>query len=167
MNKDRRQVKTQNVAYLIGVVFTEIAHNRLFGVVFLSWFIAQSIKITTNIIKRKQRFNFKWFANPGGMPSAHSATVGALATGIGINWGFDSDIFAFVLLFSLITIFNAAVFRRNVGKQAEILNRLIEDIYAKRGLRKEKLKELLGHTPLEVIAGLGLGIAVALLFMGI
>lgn len=145
-------------------MITQIIHNRLFGAIFFAWFFAQSIKITTNILKRKQKFNFKWFANAGGMPSSHSATVGALATGVGIKWGFDSDIFAFALLFSLITIFNAAVFRRNAGKQAEILNEVIEDIYAKRGIKKEKLIELLGHTPLEVIAGALLGIGVAVVF---
>jgi len=140
-------------------------YNELFRAIFFSWFLAQSIKILNNIFKRKQRFNFKWFANSGGMPSAHSATVGALATGIGIKLGFNSDIFAFAMLFTLITIFNAAVFRRNAGKQAEILNRVVEDIYAKKGFKIEKLRELLGHTPLEVIAGLLLGIGVALIFL--
>ncbi|MCD6093957.1 MAG: divergent PAP2 family protein [Candidatus Omnitrophica bacterium] len=144
--------------------FFQLIHNRLFWAIFFAWFLAQSIKIMTNIFKRKQRFNFKWFANAGGMPSSHSATVGALATGVGLRWGFDSDIFAFALLFSLITIFNAAVFRRNAGKQAEILNKIVEDIYAKRGVKKEKLIELLGHTPLEVIVGVLLGIAVAVVF---
>ena len=139
-------------------------HNQLFGAIFFAWFFAQSIKIATNIFKRKQRFNFKWFANSGGMPSSHSATVGALATGIGIKWGFNSDIFAFALLFGLITIFNAAVFRRNAGKQAEILNEVIGDVYAKKGVKKEKLIELLGHTPLEVIVGVLLGIGVAIIF---
>ncbi len=156
---------SQNFSYAAGGFITEIIHNQLFTAIFFSWFFAQGIKILTNILKRKQKFNFKWFADSGGMPSSHAATVGALATGVGIKWGFNSDMFAFALLFALITIFNAAVFRRNAGRQAEILNRVVEDIYAKRGIKKEKLRELLGHTPLEVFAGVMLGMVITTIFL--
>lgn len=127
---------------------------------FMAWFIAQTIKVVVGIIREK-RFNFKWFVGTGGMPSSHSASVAALTTSVGLNSGLDSDIFVACLLFTVIVIFDAQGVRRATGQQAEILNKIIEDVYSHRQVPEERLKELWGHTPVEVFSGVALGIVVA------
>ena len=127
-----------------------------------AWAIAQSVKVTLGYFREK-RFNFRWFVGTGGMPSSHAAGVSSLATSIGLTFGFDSALFAITLIFTSIVIFDAQGVRLNAGKQAEILNKMLDDIYWKKKLDEDKLKELLGHTPLEVWAGTFLGILVSLL----
>ncbi len=124
-------------------------------------FAAQVIKFAIFTIKSK-KVNFKIFTTTGGMPSSHSAGVMGLAASVGLIEGFDSVIFAVALGFALITMYDAAGVRRAAGKTAACLNRMMDDFYnhdvqAIGG----KLKELLGHTPLEVIAGALFGIAFA------
>ncbi len=94
------------------------------------------------------------------MPSSHSALVTALTTGLGIQEGFDSAIFALAVVFSLVVMYDAAGVRRAAGKQARVLNAIIEDLN-RRQLHPERLRELLGHTPFEVLVGALLGIIVA------
>ena len=95
------------------------------------------------------------------MPSAHAAGVSALAASVGIHLGFDSALFSVTLIFSLVTMFDAQGVRRAAGRQAGILNKIIDDIYLNKGIRDERLKELLGHTPFQVIMGGLLGIVTA------
>lgn len=135
----------------------------VFASVLTAWFTAQTIKVIIGIIKEK-RFNFKWFVGTGGMPSSHAAAVSAMSTAIGLQYGVDSPIFALSLLFTIIVIFDAQGVRRASGKQAEILNRILDDIYWKKQIQEDRLKELLGHTPLQVIAGIIVGIFVVFLF---
>ena len=127
-----------------------------FMAVFLAWFIAQFIKVLRGVLKRR-RFNFLWLFGTGGMPSSHSSTVGALATTVGRYYGFGSIPFLITLIFTLITLFDAAGVRRSVGRQASILNRMLDDLYEKGQVPETRLKELLGHTPIEVFAGAFLG----------
>lgn len=127
----------------------------------LSAFFAQVIKFFIFTVKSKH-INFKIFTTTGGMPSAHSAGVMGLATAVGIIVGFDSIAFAMSLGFALITMYDAAGVRRAAGKTAACLNRMMDDFYnndvqAIGG----KLKELLGHTPFEVIMGALFGILFA------
>lgn len=133
--------------------------------VFLAWLIAcliaQSIKITLGVI-RERRFDFQWILGTGGMPSTHAAGVTALSTAIGFQSGFHSPLFAASLAFTLITLFDAQGVRRWSGRQAQVLNKMLEDIYFKRRIQEARLKELLGHTPTEVFAGMGLGLVTAL-----
>jgi acid phosphatase family membrane protein YuiD len=98
------------------------------------------------------------------MPSSHAAGVTALATSVGLSYGFNSGLFAITAIFALIIMFDAQGVRRQTGQQAEILNKIMEDIYFKRVLKEERLKELLGHTPVEVLIGAFLGILLALIF---
>ena len=100
----------------------------------------------------------------GGMPSSHSALVVSMATSIGYANGFNSSIFALSATVALIVMYDAAGVRRAAGKQAAVLNEIVEELQAHRGIREEKLKELLGHTPIEVIAGAALGILIAFIF---
>lgn len=141
-----------------------IFQNKVFVATFLGWIIAQTIKIIINGIKEK-RFDFKWLIGTGGMPSAHSAGVMALATAVGIQEGFNSTIFIVILIVALVIAFDAQGVRRATGKQAEILNRILDDIYWRRKIQEDRLKELIGHSPFEVLMGCLLGIVVAIIIM--
>ncbi len=143
-------------------LFKQLSSNSFFWSAVIAWIIAQSIKVIIGIIREK-RFNFKWFVGTGGMPSSHVAGVSALATSIGLNFGFDSPIFAVAAIFTFIIMFDAQGVRRASGKQAEILNRIVEDIYLKHELKEDKLMEFLGHTPFQVIVGAALGIFISMM----
>lgn len=141
---------------------SEFAKNYIFWTSVAAWVIAQSVKVALGIMREK-RFNFRWFVGTGGMPSSHAAGASALATSVGITYGFDSAIFAVSLLFTLVVMFDAQGVRHASGKQAVILNKMLDDIYWKKKMDENRLKELLGHTPVQVFAGAILGILVSLL----
>lgn len=130
---------------------------------FAAWLIAQTLKVFLGVIREK-RFNFKWFVGTGGMPSSHASAVAAMATAVGIHMGFGSALFAIALLFAIVVIFDAQGVRHASGKQAEALNKILDDIYWKKGVKEDRLKELIGHTPVEVLTGTVVGICVALFF---
>ena len=139
--------------------------NRAAVAVFLSWFISQMIKVVLGRIREK-RYNLRWMIKTGGMPSAHSATVASLATVTGLYYGFHSLLFLIVLIFTIITMFDAAGVRRNVGRQATLLNKILDEFQEKGQVPEKKVKELLGHTPVEVFAGAFLGILTAYVICG-
>ena len=119
----------------------------------LAAFFAQVIKFCIFIVKSR-KINFKIFTTTGGMPSAHSAGVVGLATAIGLIGGFDSLYFSIAFGLAIVTMYDAAGIRRAAGKTAACLNRMMEDFYQHNVQAiGPKLKELLGHTPLEVIVG--------------
>jgi len=139
-----------------------------FGIILttlIAWIIAQTLKVILGVLKEK-RFNFRWFVGTGGMPSSHAAAVSAMAASVAMHTGLSSPHFALALLFAIVVIFDAQGVRRATGKQAEILNKVVEDIYRTHHVKEDRLKELIGHTPVEVIAGTVLGILVALFFCG-
>ncbi len=136
--------------------------SRAYFAVAAAWALAQSIKVIRNVIRRK-RFNVRWIIDTGGMPSSHSAGTAAVATVVGIYAGVNSVLFLLALVFALVTMFDAASVRRSVGRQAIILNRMIDEIYAQGKFSEQYLREFLGHTPIEVIVGACLGIAVSFL----
>lgn len=142
-------------------IITDLSYNKVLFITLYAWLITQTIKVITGVIREK-RFNFRWFIGTGGMPSSHSATVSALTTGVGLYSGFGSIDFVIALVFSIIVIFDAQGVRRATGKQAGILNKMLEDIYWKKHIQEDRLKELLGHTPVEVIVGVASGIIIAL-----
>ena len=127
-------------------------------------FFAQLIKFIIFTIKSK-KINFKIFTTTGGMPSSHSAGVMGLSTSVGLIKGFDSIVFAIALGYALITMYDAAGVRRAAGKQAACLNKIIMDLY-KQDLQEAggRLKELLGHTPLQVFVGAIFGVLYAYYF---
>lgn len=130
----------------------------------LSLFAAQFLKIFT-----KKPVDFRRIVGSGGMPSSHASFVSTLSTIIGLKYGFNSDLFAIVTVFSLIIIYDAGGVRRSVGKQANVLNHLIKNldltrINKEKEIIKDDLKELVGHTPFEVLAGAALGIFIAISF---
>jgi len=95
------------------------------------------------------------------MPSSHAALVVSLATSIGLQEGFNSPIFALSLVVALVVMYDAAGVRRAAGKQAAVLNEIVAELQSLHTIREEKLIELLGHTPVEVIAGAALGIIIS------
>ena len=138
---------------------------RAYWAVSLSWAIAQLTKVIYGIFREK-RLNLRWIFDTGGMPSSHSATVASLATCSGLYFGFFSMPFLIALIFSIITMFDAAGVRRSVGRQAQVLNKISQELYEKGQVTQERLKELLGHTPVEVLAGALVGIIMSFLICG-
>ena len=135
--------------------------NQTFRAWLVACLISQGIKIALGVIRLK-RFDFRWLIGTGGMPSTHAAGVTALSLSIGMQSGFDSPLFAAAIAFTVITLFDAQGVRRWSGRQAQVLNKMLEDMYFKRRIQEQRLKELLGHTPIQVLAGMGVGIATAL-----
>jgi uncharacterized protein len=128
----------------------------------VAWTIAQAAKVVLYSV-RERRLNLRVLAVTGGMPSSHSAIVMGLTTAIGKYSGPSSPQFAIALIFSFVVMYDAAGLRRAAGRQAAILNRLVEDLVHMRGVQEQKLRELLGHTPVEVLVGAVLGVAVGLI----
>ncbi|MGM0603495.1 MAG: divergent PAP2 family protein [Bacillota bacterium] len=128
-----------------------------------SLFTAQFLKIFF-----LKPLNISTFFTSGGMPSSHSAFVASLTTTVGLKYGFQSDLFAIVTVFSLIVTYDASGVRRAVGEQANVINNLIRHLELRsyeedREIIKKDLKELIGHTPVEVVSGIALGIILALI----
>lgn len=147
--------------YSIRHPLAEFSRNHLFWQWLTAVLLAGCIKVLISY-QRERRFNFRWIIGTGGMPSSHAAGVAALSTGVGRRFGFDSAYFAIALVFTLITLFDAQGVRRSSGRQARILNRMLEDLSLHRPIQEDRLNELLGHTPVEVLVGVGIGILTSL-----
>jgi hypothetical protein len=138
----------------------EIFNNLPLVVGLIAWTIAQIVKVPLTFIASK-RWNWALLASPGGMPSSHSALVAATAQMIGLKEGFDSPLFAVACVLAIVVIYDATGIRRQAGRHARIINKMILDMQSGHPLKQELLREVLGHTPLEALAGTLLGIAVA------
>ncbi|MBA2447620.1 MAG: divergent PAP2 family protein [Chloroflexi bacterium] len=139
----------------------DILRNDVLIVSFLAWTLAQLSKLLI-ILLRERRLDLSYLARAGGMPSAHSAVVVALATRVGIDSGVGSDAFALAIVFAGVVLYDAAGIRRAVSIQARILNRMLEEVIEYQRFNEKRLLELLGHTPFEVFVGAQLGLLVAL-----
>jgi acid phosphatase family membrane protein YuiD len=128
----------------------------------VAWAIAQAAKVILTSV-RQRRLNLRVLAETGGMPSSHAAIVMGMTTAVGKYAHVSSAAFAIALIFSFVVMYDAAGLRRAAGRQAAILNRLVEDLVHMRGMQEQKLRELLGHTPVEVVVGAVLGIVVGLI----
>jgi uncharacterized protein len=145
----------------------QILDNRILLVAVAACLIAQVLKLIIDIIQNG-KFSVKVLTTTGGMPSAHSALVTALAAGVGESLGWKSAEFAIATIFAIVVMYDAAGVRQAAGKQARILNQMIEELFSEdHKFNEVKLKELLGHTPVQVIAGSVLGIAINWLFTGL
>lgn len=122
--------------------------------------IVQAFKLLT-FWRRYRRIDFRILVQTGGMPSSHSAVVTALATAVGIREGTGSTLFAMACILAAVVMYDAAGVRRAAGKQAAVLNRILEDMYQGQPVAEERLRELLGHTPFEVIVGAAVGAGIA------
>lgn len=137
--------------------FSEVINNYVLLVALLSCLIAQALKLIFELAK-DGKFNVRVLVETGGMPSSHSALVTSLAVGVGQTQGWETADFALAAIFAGIVMYDAAGVRQAAGKQARILNQIIDELfYEHKDFNEDRLKELLGHTPVQVIAGALLG----------
>jgi acid phosphatase family membrane protein YuiD len=140
-----------------------IINNPVLFPTLTAWFSAQLIKTVTHFI-RTRRWGWGWFLTAGGMPSSHSSMVMAVTVTTGLTLGFDSILFGVTLALALIVMYDAAGVRRESGNQAKAINSLVEQFFSDHELDFDRLKELIGHEPIEVLAGALLGTVIAILF---
>ncbi len=140
-------------------IFNEIITNKCIYVPFFLWFGIQLFKVISELIIKK-KLDVKRIMGAGGMPSSHSAIVCALAILIGKEYGFDSGVFGLAMVTAFIVMYDAAGVRRAAGKQARILNRILETPGLTTVQVQEKLVEVLGHTPIQVFVGAIIGFLV-------
>ena len=140
----------------------ELLSNRVLWATVISWVAAQTIKVSLSV-RRDRRFDVRKILGTGGMPSVHSAGAAALAMGVGIRAGFETALFAVALIFALVTMFDAQGVRRATGRQAVVLNKMIDELYVQGQVSQQRVMEFLGHTPVEVFVGALLGCVVAVL----
>ena len=142
--------------------FMMFVTNKYIYVPIILWFCIQSFKLIYDLCTTK-KINFKRIIGAGGMPSSHSAIVIALATLIGKNLGVDSPIFAVTLIFAFIVMYDACGVRRAAGKQAKVLNDIVNTPGLSNLQVREKLQEALGHTPAQVFVGALIGIVAGMI----
>ena len=140
-----------------------ISEYKYIVVPFATWFFIQLFKLIYDLVTTK-KFNFKRILGAGGMPSSHSAVVVALCTMIGKNFGINSAIFGLSVVFAFVVMYDAAGVRRAAGKQAKLLNKIVQTPGLTNIEVTEKLQEVLGHTPTQVLVGAFIGIIVGLIF---
>ena len=144
------------------VIINDILNNYALTCSMMGWFIASVAKVVIILIREK-RLDFRKIFGSGGMPSSHSATVSSLATAVAKTDSVRSTSFAIAFMFAFIVMYDAAGVRRAAGEQARILNHLVNNMSENKPVYvKKNLKELIGHTPLEVVVGALLGVLIAL-----
>ena len=143
--------------------FTDFIQNKYIYIPILLWFGIQLFKLLYDLVTTK-KFNFKRILGAGGMPSSHSAVVTSLATLIGKNIGVGTPMFAMALIFAFVVMYDAAGVRRAAGKQARLLNKIVETPGLSGVEVSERLAEALGHTPLQVFVGAIIGIIMGCIF---
>ena len=146
----------------------EIFTNKILIIPIFAWALAQIIKTLIALFQGKG-LDFRYLFSSGGMPSSHSVIVTSLATTAGIVEGFDSAVFGIAAILALIVLYDAAGVRQAVGQQAIVLNRIVREIRFREPLTKIEadLRELIGHTPFQVVIGALLGIIFAWLWLTI
>ena len=140
-----------------------IFSNPVLAAGLTAWSLAQIVKLPLEFV-RTRRWNWALLLSAGGMPSSHSALVAGMCWACGLHIGFDSPIFALSMALSMIVIYDATGIRRQAGKHAAIINAMIQDLASGHPLKEEQLREVLGHTPLQALAGTILGFLIAQLF---
>lgn len=137
-----------------------IFQNYVLIAALIAWGIAQTIKLPIEYLQTRH-WNWALLVQAGGMPSSHSALIVGITHGIGLSVGFGTPLFALAFAISMIVIYDATGIRRQAGKHAELINAIIDDLAAGNPLKEEQLREVLGHTPLEALGGILLGLIVA------
>src|SRR5579859_4369132 len=146
----------------MGSPLSDLAANHALWASLAAWLAAQLIKTARALVLTRQ-LNLSYIVASGGMPSSHSALVVGLATGIGRTAGLASSSFALAAVLAGVVMYDAAGVRLAVSKQARILNLMLDDFFHERGINEKKLHELIGHTPIQVVAGAALGIFAGLI----
>jgi acid phosphatase family membrane protein YuiD len=139
---------------------SHVINNYVLIFAFTAWSLAQTIKVPLEYFRTKE-WNWSLLFRVGGMPSSHSALVSATAHSIGLISGFDTPIYALAVVVAIVVIYDATGIRRQAGMHAAIINAMIRNLATGHPLREEELREVLGHTPLEALAGMILGLVVS------
>ena len=137
-----------------------IFRNEIIIIAFITWVFNQSLKLIVFYATEK-KWDIRRFVGAGGMPSTHSALSVCVATTIGIKEGWESPLFALAIVVAFIIMADAAGVRRETGEQAKVLNKIILEFFKEIRIKDKRFKELVGHTPFEVIVGAFVGIAMA------
>jgi hypothetical protein len=140
--------------------FQPIVNNRVLWTTLVAWLLAQGLKLPIAYL-RTHRWNWALLVSAGGMPSSHSALVTATAHAVGLYAGFNTPVFALAISIAMVVIYDATGIRRQAGMQAMKINILVEELLKGHPISDKQLREVLGHTPLEALGGVLLGLAVA------
>jgi uncharacterized protein len=141
-------------------IFVDLFANKVFVAVMIGWIVAQALKIPTEYL-RSRRWMWAMFFAAGGMPSSHSALLVAGTLAVGLYHGFDNPLFGIAVAITMIVTHDASGVRRQSGMHAERINVLFGELLKGHTLSEKDLKEVIGHTPLEVVGGIILGLIVA------
>jgi len=141
-----------------------VPNNPYLTIPLIAWGIAQVLKLIISSVQER-RLNLGALASMGGMPSSHTALVVSVTTVVGVRQGVSSPLFGVAAIFTGVVMYDAAGVRRAAGLQARVLNRMIDDLRHLQ-LKEERLRELIGHTPFEVVAGALIGVLVTLALLG-
>jgi hypothetical protein len=153
-------IEKQEVIKINIIDLSLIFRNKIIIIAFIAWILNQSLKLILFYVTEK-RWDVRRFVGAGGMPSTHSALSMCVAITIGIKEGWESPLFALAIVIAFIIMADAAGVRRETGEQAKVLNKIILEFFKEIKLKDKRLKELVGHTPFEVIVGAFMGIVMA------
>ena len=144
-------------------MFAAMLSNNVLMTAMVAWLIGQFLKLPGYYILHRK---WKWgvIFSPGGLPSSHSSLMTATTLSIGLYHGFNNPLFGLAVAISMIVIYDATGVRRQAGLHARVINEIMEEIFAGRPVPEKQLREVLGHTPIEAIAGILLGIMIALVY---
>lgn len=145
-------------------VLKDIAGNQVLWICLCAWALAQVLKVLI-VLGQEKRIVWSYFITSRGMPSSHASTVCALATAIALTEGPGSVVFTISVVLAIIVMYDAAGVRQSVGQQSAVLNRMIREFKWQKGEIERELREFIGHTPIQVLAGAILGILVAWLWI--
>jgi acid phosphatase family membrane protein YuiD len=141
----------------------QVIGNPVLFIGLFAWWLAQFLKVPIVYILY-HRLNWRLWFSSGGMPSSHSALVTSVMLSIGLFYGFDSPLFALAFALAMIVVYDAAGVRREAGRHAQKINQVIEELLSGHPISEQQLKEVIGHTPAQVIIGVILGVGCALVF---
>ncbi len=145
---------------------SQLLTNRILLAALLPWALAQIIKPPLNYLMHRE-WDWSLLLSAGGMPSSHSALVTGAFMGVGLQEGFNSPLFAVAFVVAMIVVYDATGVRRHAGDQARVINLMIDELLTGHPLAEKELKEVLGHTPREVLGGIILGMAIAYLTINV
>ncbi len=138
-----------------------ILQNHVLWTAMAGWFVAQALKVPIDTL-REHRWNWALFFAAGGMPSSHSCLVTSTAAAVGLHVGFDNPLFAVAVALAMVVVYDATGIRRQAGMQAQTINILVDELLKGHPISEQHLREVLGHTPLEALGGVLLGLALAI-----
>ncbi len=148
----------------MSIVVAQLLGNRVLLAALFAWSLAQVIKVPLNYLLHRE-WNWSLLLSSGGMPSSLSALVTGAFVGVGLQEGFNSPLFAVAFVLAMIVVYDATGVRRHAGDQARVINLMIDELLTGHPLAEKELKEVLGHTPREVLGGILLGILIAYLML--